>query len=134
MIKVVAEEITARLVLADFREAIRNPVGTGFFCYRAVDAMMQSMKTAGDRKDAAAWALLRNRLQVDRSAIDAIKEHADDARHGKYRTITGVDRANVFRLTDEIVRRFLTYLRRGKIPLALAEFPLLSFTTGSQKA
>jgi hypothetical protein len=134
LIKAVAEEITARFVLADFREAIRSPVGTGFFCYRAVEAMMQSMKTGGDQKDVPAWELLRTRLQVDRSAIDAIKKHADYPRHGKHQPISDADRAKVFRLTDEIVRRFLAYVRRGKIPLALSEFPLFSLATGPEKA
>jgi hypothetical protein len=124
LFKVVAEEVAARLVLADFREAIRSAVGTGFFCYRAVEAMMQFMKTSQDNKDGSAWELLRTRLRVDRSAINAIKEHADYPRHGKDQSISVADREKVFRLMDEIVRRFLAYLRRGKIPLALPEFPL----------
>jgi hypothetical protein len=128
LLKAVSEEIAARLVLADFREAIRSPVGTGVFCYRAVEAMMQSMKTSQDDKDdGPAWAQLRTRLQVDRSAIDAIKKHADYPRHGKPQSISDADRGKVFRLTDQIVQRFLTYLRRGKIPLALPEFPLFVY-------
>jgi hypothetical protein len=123
MYKVVAENTPARLVLADFREAIRTPVGTGFFCYRAIEAMMQTMKSHPDDKDGPAWDRLRSQLQVDRSAIDAIKAHADYPRHGKVQSISDADRAKVFRLTDEIVRRFLAYLRQGKSPLALSAFP-----------
>ena len=125
LLKAVSEEVAAHLVLADFREAIRSPAGTGFFCYRAVEAMMQSMKMSQDDKDdGPAWNQLRTRLQVDRSAIDAIKMHADYPRHGKPQSIGDADRIKVFRLTDEIVRQFLPYLRRGKMPLALPEFPL----------
>jgi len=32
LFKVVAENILARMALADFREAMRKPVGTGFYC------------------------------------------------------------------------------------------------------
>jgi hypothetical protein len=118
-------DIPSQLVLADFREAMRNPVGTGFFCYRAIEAMMQSMEATAADKDSLAWDALRRVLQIDRSAIDAIKAHADFPRHGKVSSISDADRANVFRLTDKIIRRYLEYLHRGKAPLPEAEFPLL---------
>jgi hypothetical protein len=123
----VARNIPARLVLADFREAIRNPVGTGFFCYRAVEAMMQSMKGDPDDKDGPAWAKLHDRLQIDKSFIDEIKKHGDYPRHGKVSLIDDADRATVFRLTDQIVRRYIEYLRREKTPLSASEFPTLGY-------
>ncbi len=126
LLKAVSEEIPARLVLADFREAMRNPVGTGFFCYRAIETMMQSMKARPDDKDGPAWDMLRSRLQLTRPAIDAIKGHADYPRHGKVSLIGDADRATVFRLTDQIVKRYLAYLQRGKLPLTSSEFPPLS--------
>jgi hypothetical protein len=124
LLQAVAESVPARMVLAGFREAIRSPVDTGFFCYRAIEAMMRSMKTSPKDSDKTSWDLLRTRLQVDRPVIDAIKAHADDPRHGNISTISDEERAKVFRLTDEIVRRYLTYLRRGKIELPSSEFPL----------
>jgi hypothetical protein len=127
LLQFVSGDILARMVLADFREAIRTPVSTGFFCYRAVEAMMQSMKTNPKDKDKGAdnraWELLRRRLQIDRPVIDAIKAHAVDPRHGKVSAISDHERAIVFRLTDEIVRRYLTYLRGGKTELPISEFP-----------
>ena len=127
LVNAVAQEIPARLVLADFREAIRNPAGTGFFCYRAVEAMMQSTKAHPDERDAVAWKTLRDRLQIDRAFIAEIKKHADYPRHGKVSSINDADRAKVFRLTDQIVRRYLEFLRRGKIPLSASEFPSLVY-------
>src|ERR1700730_18766460 len=127
LLNAVAQEIPARLVLADFREAIRNPVGTGFFCYRAVEAVMQSIKAHPDERDAVAWKTLRDRLQIDRAFIAEIKKHADYPRHGKVSSINDADRAKVFRLTDQIVRRYLEFLRRGKIPLSASEFPSLVY-------
>jgi hypothetical protein len=127
LLNAVAQEIPARLVLADFREAIRNPAGTGFFSYRAVEAMMQSMKAHPDDKDGPAWEKLRDRLEIDRSFIDEIKKHAKYPRHGKVTSIDDADRAKVFRLTDQIVRRYLEFLRRRKTPLSASEFPLLVY-------
>jgi hypothetical protein len=129
LIRAVAGSAAAQIVLADFREAMRVAIGTGFFCYRAVEAMMQSMKVAPDEKDRAAWDRLHKTLCIDRSAIDEIKQHADLPRHGKPSTITDAERAKVFERTDEIIRRFLEYLVRGKRALPPEEFPLLTSRT-----
>jgi hypothetical protein len=121
----ILHDLPAQIVLADFREAMRNPVGTGFFCYRAIEAMMQSMKATATDNDGPAWERLRQHLQVDRSAIDAIKDHADYPRHGKIFAIRDADRQIVFRLTDEIIRRYFEYLRRERAPLSDSDFHLL---------
>jgi hypothetical protein len=126
LLTAVGADLPARLVLANFREAMRNPVDTGFFCYRAVEAMMQSMKESKDDKDAPAWIALGVQLQVHRSATDIIKAHADDPRHGKISVINSAERAKVFQLSDEIIKRYLEYLRHGKAPLSDPEFPLLT--------
>jgi hypothetical protein len=123
----VLADIPSHIVLADFREAMRNPVGTGFFCYRAIEAMMQSMKTDASDPDGPAWEILRNRLQIHRSAIEAIKSHADYPRHGRIASVTNDERVKIFRITDEIIRRYLEYLRVEKKPLADSEFPLLKY-------
>ena len=77
LIIAVGTNVSAQMVLADFREAMRVAVGTGFFCYRAIEAMMQSMRGADITSDNSAWQQLRDRLRIDRSAIDEIKSHAD---------------------------------------------------------
>ena len=73
----------------------------------------------------APWDMLRSRLQLNRPVIDAIKGHADYPRHGKVSLIGDADRGKVFRLTDQIVKRYLAYLRGGKVPLVSSEFSLL---------
>ncbi len=116
----------AQITLADFREAMRMPVGTGFFCYRAIEAMMQSMKMQPEENEKkVSWPRLRGILRIDRSALDEIKQHADLPRHGMPSAITDAERAKVFQLTDEIIRRFLEYLVRGKGALPTEGFPIL---------
>jgi hypothetical protein len=129
VVDAIIREPATQLVLADFREAMRSPVGTGFFCYRAIEAMMQSMKASADDADAPAWQLLRERLRVDRSAIDAVKQHADFPRHGKLSGMRDAERARVFELTDEIIERFIAYLVCGKAALEDGDFPVLTFAT-----
>jgi hypothetical protein len=115
----------AQMVLADFREAMRIPVGTGFFCYRALEAMMQSMKLSDKEDDGHAWNRLRQNLRIGRSGLDYIKSHADFPRHGKLSGISDEDRAKVFVITDECIKRYLEYLRIGEKPLSELEFELL---------
>src|SRR5438445_12570749 len=105
---------------------MRVAVGAGFFCSRAIEAMMQSMKVAPQEKDGPAWDRLRGTLGIDRSAIDEIKRYADFSRHGKPSTIMDAERAKVFELTDEMIKRFLEYLVRGEKSLPPEEFPVLT--------
>jgi hypothetical protein len=126
LLDIVGRNIAARLALADFRDAIRVPTGTGFFCYRAIEAMMQSMKIAEDEADAAGWEKLRNYLRIDRSAIAVVQNHAAFPRHGRPYAMTDEDRARVFKITDEIVRRFLEFLKGGKVALREGQYDLVT--------
>jgi hypothetical protein len=126
LVKAVVGNPYATLALRDFQKAMGDGIGTGFYCYRAVEAMMQSMKTAEIDKDKQAWERLNQVLCLNRSASETIKRHADFPRHGKPSSMTDDERATVFELTDEIIRRFIEYLRRGKEPLSAEEFPILT--------
>jgi hypothetical protein len=110
----VGNDLHAQMVLADFKEAIRVPVGTGFFCYRAVEAMMQSMKVAEKEDEKVLWPRLRERLRVDRNAIMYLKSHADFPRHGQPSAISDEQRTKVFVITDEIIRRFWNTFYAGR--------------------
>jgi hypothetical protein len=117
---------SAKAVLANFREAMRMPVETGFFCYRAIEAMMQTMKVAPDESDGAGWSRLHANLKVDAAYIKAIKAQADDPRHGKVSAISDAARAEVFKWTDPIISRFLEFLVRERVPLDATQFPILT--------
>lgn len=119
-----------QLILGDFRDAMRRPAGTGFYCYRAIESMMQVVR--GDsEKEIYAWERLRSSLNISRKAIDTVKAHADDARHGKLNQITSEDRANVLIICDIIIERYITFLVSGKQQLPIANFPLLEDLTAS---
>jgi len=89
---------------------MRIPVETGFYCYRAIEAMMQSMKSDPNDDDSRAWQKLREALKIDRNVIDSVKQHADVPRHGRPSAITDAERAQVFQATDMIVDRYLQHL------------------------
>jgi hypothetical protein len=72
--------------------------------------MMQSMKSDPSEADGVAWQRLRETLKIDRDAIDTVKQHADLPRHGRPSAITDEQRAEVFRVTDTIIDRYLQYV------------------------
>ena len=124
LVTAIHEEVGARIALANFREAIRVPIDSCFFCYRAVEAMMQSIRVDDSEKDRLAWERFRSALRVEKSAIDYVKGHADTPRHGRPSAITDAERAIIFRLTDEMITRYLHFIVRGKVPLLESEFSL----------
>lgn len=112
--------------LRDYQHAMEDAIGTGFFCYRAIEAMMQSMKSETVKNDKAAWEALNAALRLDSSAALFVKKYADYPRHGKPWSMTDADRVSVFEITDEAIYRYLEFLRRGSKALSADEFPLLS--------
>jgi hypothetical protein len=115
----------AHAALADFRSAIRVPLQTGFFCYRAIESMMQSVKIDGE-KDAVSWDRLRTDLNVSRAAIDRIKAHADWARHGGLGELTDADRVMLLTTARSAIGRYLDYLVGGKVSLPADTYPTLT--------
>lgn len=127
LLQAVASNVSAQMVLRDFQRSMREPVDTGFYCYRAIEAMMQSMRPSADTKDPEAWDYFLSALSLERSAKDKVSSHAAFARHGRPSSMTSDDRQSVFKLTDEIIRRYLEYLCRNRTPLQAQEFPILKW-------
>ena len=57
-LQAITGDVYAQIVLANFRAAMRVPVETGLYCYRAIEAMMLSMKSDPNDTDNAAWEKL----------------------------------------------------------------------------
>ncbi len=106
----------ACLVLSDFQRAMRED--TGFYCYRAIESMMQSVKQDHGLTEKPAWARLRNDLKISQDSIYRVKDFADPVRHGKTKGMSDDDRAEILSTTDKIIDRFLRYLLSGRQPLS----------------
>ena len=83
------------------------------------------MKNKNENETTVSWPRLRETLRIDLSAIKYLKGHADFPRHGKPSSISDAERAKVFTITDEIIRRYLEYLLRGGSALPREQFPTL---------
>lgn len=118
-----------QLALADFRKAMPDGTETGFYCYRAIEAIMQTFRQ-GTEKDADTWERMRSALRVERSMVDFIKARADDRRHGKSApSVTDQDRQKMFKITSAILERY-TALRANNLTELPLSFDLLSDSGG----
>jgi hypothetical protein len=101
-----------RHALADLREAIKSPKDTGFFCYRAVESLMNCVvaRNGVSLDKAEGWELFRASYSIDREQVMAIKTFADPVRHGNLSQLYQVsdqDRSRLFTSAWQIVNRFI---------------------------
>ncbi len=101
-----------RHALANVREAIKSPIDTGFFCYRAIETLKNccAFRNAASTEGTTAWELFRNTYSVSKEDILYIKGIADPVRHGNYlqvKPVTDEDRKKVFVSTWEIINKFI---------------------------
>ncbi len=99
-----------RLCLADLREAIREHRDTGFFLYRAIEALMQSFRTDDSKKGKQkAWESLRSELSITEDNIRQLEKVADCFRHGDTRYVSGTERCELFLIAWNIVDKYIKY-------------------------
>jgi hypothetical protein len=95
-----------RRALSDFREALRNSTDTGFFCFRAVETLMQQhASTRPPTNDKAKWIAFREYYGVSEDQIRQVKAFADPVRHGnglQLLEMTSADTIRVFELAWDI--------------------------------
>lgn len=95
-----------RRALADFREAIKNATDTGFFCYRAIETLMQCHAALnGGSNDSTKWRAFRDHYNVSEDDIRNVKSFADPIRHGNglhMKEVTSGERARIFELAWDI--------------------------------
>jgi hypothetical protein len=101
-----------RHALADTREAIKAPKDTGFFCYRAIEALknycVMASKVSGN--EATKWHFFRERFSIPQQTIMEIKSFGDPVRHGNYvqsRPISDSERAFILTRTWSILNKFI---------------------------
>lgn len=116
-----------RKALTDFRNAIRDPEDTGFFCYRAVESLIHAVRKLdgiGDKKKAI--AAIEVRLDLHSSCINMLRDLATNVRHGEFRWTTGHERELALRITREILQRFARSVGPDADPSA--RLPLLTLS------
>jgi hypothetical protein len=124
LVQATLSDIGAKTALAALRKAMREALGTGFYCYQGIEAIMQAMRMDG-QTNTQAWDRMRDTLKVDRAIIDYVKLHGDDRRHGRTANISEPERIKVFLITDKIIGRYLQFLI-ARTTLDSANFPAIT--------
>jgi hypothetical protein len=115
-----------RRALGDLREAIRSSMDTSFFCYRAVEDIVQYFRKEEDGDDKGpGWERMRKSLRIDRSWINHLKGTADLQRHGLTPYTSGENRSTAMKHAWKVVDRFCLFIQGGSVPLREEEYPLL---------
>lgn len=128
----ITKDTALRYVLANFREALRVPLHTVFYCYRAIESMMQSMKEkdipikGSTENDKPYWKKLQTALKVSKETMVSVGNHAIPPRHGKSISMNLEQREKIIVITDKIIKRYIDYLTADKCDLSAADYPILS--------
>lgn len=124
----------ARLVLTDARlyhafrdliEAITLPNVLVTRCASAIETIRTCMSPTGTERRRG-WAMLQSNLNVGENFLKSITDHSRGPRHGDHHYIPGTTTEVVANNAWIVMDRYLEYLKRGKQPLPVSEFPLLA--------
>jgi hypothetical protein len=114
-----------RSALSDLNEAMSSPNDTGFFCYRAIETLLQEFKEPDKMENKDAWPRFRDALQVTQNWIKPLTDHSKSNRHGELQAVSGEQRVFLMKNAWTIVYRFACLKLRKEATLPASEFPLL---------
>lgn len=121
LIKLAVSNVYLRSSHSDLNSAIMSPNDTGFYCYRAIESLMQEFKTESRK----AWPRFRDALQVTQAWIKPLTDNSTSNRHGELKGLSGQERVFLMQRSWTLVYRFACLRLRGVTALSLSEFPLL---------
>lgn len=101
--------ILIQRALVDLMMATRRSVDTGFYCYRAIEALQKHAAQQGQvgPSEKARWENFRSTGGLDRDDIQFIKDRADPVRHGGYVGLSAAERSQVLIKSWDIVESYL---------------------------
>jgi len=97
----------------DLSFAIRHADDTGFYCYRAVEALLHhcaAVHNIENESKALKWDKFRQVTNCDKAAIYALKDAADPLRHSEITAMTSQPMDNLLTNTWDIVDKYLSSL------------------------
>jgi len=95
------------LALKNFREALRIPEDTSFFCYRAIESIRHSYKGS----ELNQWKEMEKAIQTTEDEVRDLKRRAGSLRHGEQIPQPWEDRQADLSLTWKIIRKFILSLK-----------------------
>jgi hypothetical protein len=118
-------ERSIMMALHDLTETMEAPSRIRTNCFRAVEAITQSISRAG--KPPKVYGVLRDALNISDGYVDPIMEESKGPRHGDYFRPSAIPIAEpeIRQRAWRIMNRFLEFRKGGNVPLTSPEFSLL---------
>jgi hypothetical protein len=107
-IQLALRHVSLRRAFADFREAIRSPIDTGFFCYRTAETVMQHFRDRDTKR--AGWDRMKDVLNIEEAALRWLQVQADAPRHGQVAPLPAKDQVRALTLVQQLLDRFALFL------------------------
>ena len=104
--------------LGDLREAIKHPMDTSFYCYRAIEAVRQHFLDKRETDDGKAkrksWEKMANCLHFSKSFKDKLENESSHTRHGGIKDLTSDEVTEILQKAWTLVDRFAVYIQNGQ--------------------
>lgn len=113
------------LALSDLVLAQTAPLLVEINCARAIEGIRHIIAGQGT-KVKAAWPIMREALNIDKSYLDLITDNSIPRRHGQLKPVEEDTIQEILRRSWTIMDRFFHYRLQGDTPLSIDRFPLLS--------
>jgi hypothetical protein len=125
VLEFVFQDLRLSRAIRDLTESIGGPHLIPTNCARAIETIRSIMLPANvDRK--LGWKYLRDNLRATEGYIKLITDNGVGPRHGDLQYVAGDVTRVIATRSWILMTRFFEYLKRGKQPLPLADFPILS--------
>ena len=112
-----------RLAFANFREAIRVPNDTSYFCFRAIESIRQAFGNSSKNINGT-WDNMRSALNLSRSTLDEFSDCAIPLRHGDFAEQAWPVRKRHMEIAHEVIRRYHHYKAGEAATLSTDKFPI----------
>lgn len=115
----VARDPHFRFALIDYCNSLTNHVQSGWYCYRAVEAIACAFLEEGqcDKPDNQTWNRMHAALGTSKQDITSIlKPKADPIRHGNWSNVpetTIAERLAACQLTRDVLKKYLEYRKQA---------------------
>ena len=108
-------DLSFRLAIRDYLQAITNTKDGAFYCYRSMEAIKSTFQGKTDREQ---WNAMHSALGTDRNEImSTVKPYADLLRHGRpdTRPMTFATYQQMLRLTQDVLVRYMNHCELAPI-------------------
>jgi hypothetical protein len=107
-LKAFTEDHYLPLAFNNVKQSILIPNDTGFYCYRSIECLLNSLSEKFSLDKKAAIDKLNADLNLSKKCLETLRTYGGPARHGKPVSISGEERTTLISIASQIVQRFMS--------------------------